>query len=35
MYIRERCYFSLVCTFIKAIKIFEVNVNVQKGSLKV
>ena len=34
MYIRERYYFSVVCIFIKVIKNFEVNVNVQKGPLK-
>ena len=29
-FLRERYSFSLVCTFTKAIKNFEVNVNVQK-----
>ena len=28
VYIRERYYFSLLCTFRKAINKFEVNVNV-------
>ena len=33
--IRERfLFFSLVCAFKKAIKNFEVNVDVQKGALK-
>ena len=34
IYIRERYYFSLVCTFNKAIKNFEVKVDVQKGALR-
>ena len=33
VYIRERYYFSLVCTFKKAIKNVEVKVDVQKGPL--
>ena len=32
VYIRERYCFSLVCTFQKAIKNFEVNVDSQKGA---
>ena len=34
VYIRDRYYFSLVCTFRKAINFFEVKVDVQKGSLR-
>ena len=34
MNIRERYYFSLVCTFRKTMKNFEVKVNVQKGALR-
>ena len=34
VYIREMYYFSLVCMFKKAIKIFEANVSVQKGALR-
>ena len=30
VYVWEMCCFSLVCTFRKAIKNFEVKVNVQK-----
>ena len=33
IYIRERHYFSLVCTSRKVIDFFEVNVDVQKGPL--
>ena len=34
VYIRERCYFSLVCTYTKAIKNYEVKIDVQKETLK-
>ena len=34
VYIRERYCFSLVCTFKKVIKNFEVKVDVQKGPLR-
>ena len=33
VYIRERHYFTQVCTFQKAIKNVEVKVDVQKGAL--
>jgi hypothetical protein len=34
IYIRERSYFSVVCTFRKAIKYIEAKVDVPKGPLK-
>lgn len=34
VYMREGYYFSLVCTSRKAIIIFEVKVDVQKGALR-
>ena len=34
IYVREMYFFSLVCTFRKAIKNFEVKVNVQKWALR-
>ena len=34
LYTRERCYFSLVCTVEKAIDVFKVKANVQKGALR-
>ena len=33
VYIREKVYFSLVCTFKKNIKNVKVNLDVQKGTL--
>ena len=34
IYIRERYYFSLLYTIKKAVKNFEVTVDVQKGTLR-
>jgi hypothetical protein len=34
VYLRERYYFSIVCTFKKAIDIFEVKIDAQKGALR-
>jgi len=34
LYLRKGHYFALVCTSRKAIKNFEVDVNVQKGALR-
>ena len=35
VYIRERYYFSLVCTFKNAIKNSEVKIDVQKGASRI